>query len=39
MMSDRPRIRAVMGEPTTEEEAEAYVEQAVDIFLNGCKGD
>ncbi len=39
MMSDRPRIRAVMGEPMTPEEADAYVEQAVDIFLNGCRDD
>lgn len=36
MMTDRPRIRAVMGEPMSEEEAEAYLEHAVDIFLNGC---
>jgi len=36
MMTDRPRIRAVMGEPMSEEEAHAYLDQAVDIFLNGC---
>jgi TetR/AcrR family transcriptional regulator, mexJK operon transcriptional repressor len=36
MMSDRPRIRVVMGDPMSPEESEAYVAQAVDIFLHGC---
>lgn len=36
MMTDRPRIRAVLGQPFSEVEAEAYVGQAVDLFLNGC---
>ncbi|HWA01607.1 MAG TPA: TetR/AcrR family transcriptional regulator [Caulobacterales bacterium] len=36
MMTDRARIGAVIGAPMPPEEARAYVEQAVDVFLHGC---
>ena len=36
MMTDRPRIRGVIGDPMSEEERIAYVGEAVEIFLNGC---
>lgn len=36
MMTDRARIGAVIGLPMGKEEADAYIAQAVDIFLNGC---
>jgi TetR/AcrR family transcriptional regulator, mexJK operon transcriptional repressor len=38
MLTDRPRIRAVLGDPMSDEEADAHVRQAVDIFLHGCSG-
>lgn len=38
MLTDRPRIRAVLGEPMSQDEAKAYITQAVDIFLYGCAG-
>jgi len=36
MMTDRARIGAVIGMPMSDDEARAYVEDAVDIFLRGC---
>jgi TetR/AcrR family transcriptional repressor of mexJK operon len=38
MMTDRARIAAVLGVPMSEKETDAYVAQAVDIFLYGCAG-
>jgi AcrR family transcriptional regulator len=37
MMTDRPRILAVLGTPMSEEARLAYVCEAVEIFLNGCR--
>jgi AcrR family transcriptional regulator len=36
MMTDRPRIRGVLGVAMSEEERLAHVREAVDIFMNGC---
>jgi hypothetical protein len=38
MMTDRARIGAVIGVSMSAKQARAYVEQAVDIFLEGCGG-
>lgn len=36
MMTDRPRIRGVLGVAMSEDERVAHVHEAVDLFLNGC---
>jgi AcrR family transcriptional regulator len=38
MMTDRPRIRGVLGDAMSEEARLAYVREAVEIFLQGCSG-
>lgn len=38
MMSDRARVRAAFGDAFSEEEAGAYIGEAVEIFLNGVAG-
>lgn len=36
LITDRPRIRAMLGDPMSEDEVRSYVSRAVDIFLHGC---
>lgn len=36
MATDRPRIRAVLGDPLSADEIEAHVETVVAVFLRGC---
>lgn len=36
MVTDRPRIRSVLGRPMSTEEIETHVVTVVDVFLRGC---
>lgn len=36
MITDRPRIRAVIGKPLSADEIETHVATAVEVFLRGC---
>lgn len=38
MMTDRARIRAVVGNAMSEQERLEHVSRAVDVFLHGCQG-
>lgn len=36
MMVDRPRLRAIVGDPLTPEELDVHIDGAVDLFLRAC---
>jgi AcrR family transcriptional regulator len=36
MMVDRPRLRAIAGDPVSRKELDAHVDAAVDLFLRAC---